>query len=460
MGTRASLTLLTIALFLTACVADLCPKFECGEGTFKRGKFIDATSADPTEGSTRFLVEAFFTATQMYNYLEFNVTGDETLAHPEVECHRYCSAYNARLTRTNTLTVSALEAKYWMFEQTCEEGNGGICTCFNADACADEWSFSPAWMEPAEGQGTDRFEPASNWTVGSLCTANEKGDPHFTGADGSHFDFSGRPNRNYALISDAHIQINAFFGGRYGVWANHAKALTWIRSLAILTGHHLLVLDARRGASAEYGDGYLVRILVDGSAMELDTPGTSLQLWPGAELAWVAAGKRDGGDLIDVYELKVANVVTLRVTLRPEIAAMRTATDGTVHMSIGVERASLSPAVHGILGQTFRPDFIGRLAQQQLVHSDLLHEDVVPGDDAQGFIDGVVKDYQVSALTRADCRFCRFARAALVDEEMARALELTGGYFRGSVGVVGGGGYRVGGGGAKRSPRKALLLNE
>ncbi|CAI5536818.1 unnamed protein product [Closterium sp. Naga37s-1] len=314
-------------------------------------------------------------------------------------------------------------------------------------------------MEPAEGLGTDRVEPASNWTVGSLCTANEKGDPHFTGADGSHFDFSGRPNRNYALISDAHVQVNAFFGGRYGVWANHAKALTWIRSLAVMTGHHLLILDARRGASAEYGDGYLARMVVDGRVRELDTPGTSVQLWPGAELAWVVGGKLDGNDLIDVYELRVANVVTLHVTLRPEIAAMRTATDGTVHMSIGVDWASLSPSVHGVLGQTFRPDFIGRLAQQHLVHSDVLHEDVVPGDNAEGFIDGTVKDYQVSALSKADCRFCRFARAQLVDEEMARALELTGGFLHAGVGVVGGGGYGMKLRGGPFSSGEALLMD-
>ncbi|CAI5507815.1 unnamed protein product [Closterium sp. Naga37s-1] len=403
---------------------------------------------------------------------------------------------------------------------TCARMCAGICTCFNADACVDEWSFSPAWMEPAEGMGTDRVEPASNWTVGSLCTAKEKGDPHFTGADGSHFDFSGRPNRNYALISDAHVQVNAFFGGRYGVWAKHAKALTWIRSLAVMTGHHLLILDARRGASAEYGDGYLARMVVDGKVRELDTPGTSVQLWPGAELAWVVGGKRDGNDLIDVYELRVANVVTLRVTLRPEIAAMRTATDGTVHMSIGVDWASLSPSVHGVLGQTFRPDFIGRLrntgqkcppqhssfcllsppflsptfpsppfsslllpsppsflphtlplfhpllpappcvrAEQQLVHSDLLHEDVVPGDNAEGFIDGTVKDYQVSVLSKADCRFCRFARAQLVDEEMARALELTGGFLHAGVGVVGGGGYGMKLRGGPFSSGEALLMD-
>ncbi|CAI5470835.1 unnamed protein product [Closterium sp. Yama58-4] len=428
----------------------------------------------------------------MYNYLEFNVTGDETLAHPEIECHRYCSAYNAQLRNK----VPELEAKYWINpsrspfpgdtkQQPCiafaqdppspplvvvrafssvisrdvcacgwhvracgwhVRACAGICTCFNADACVDEWSFSPAWMEPAEGLGTDRVEPASNWTF-TLPSLLPPVAP------------SGRPNRNYALISDAHVHVNAFFGGRYGVWANHAKALTWIRSLAVMTGHHLLILDARRGASAEYGNGYLARMVVDGGVREIDTPGTSAQLWPGAELAWVVGGKRDGNDLIDVYELRVANVVTLRVTLRPEIAAMRTATDGTVHMSIGVDWASLSPSVHGVLGQTFRPDFIGRLAQQKLVHSDLLHEDVVPGDNAEGFIDGTVKDYQVSALSKADCRFCRFARAQLVDEEMARALELTGGFLHPGVGVVGGGGYGMKLRGEAFSSGETLLMD-
>lgn len=411
----------TAASLCTPADAEACPKFECGEGKSRRGKFVDPTAVDIEEGSTRFLVEAFFSATQMYNYAEFNVTGDETLAHPEAECFRYCSAYNSKLVdRSDEEYV----AKYWMFEKTSDEGNGGICTCFNRDACSSANSFSPKWMEAAEGARTDRYDPASNWTVGSLCEASEKGDPHFTGADGSHYDFSGIPNKSFALISDAHIQINGFFGGRYARWAKSVKALTWIRSIAILSGHHTLLMEARRGASAGYDRGYLARVVADGNPVQVGRPGAEVPLWSGASLTWTGARQRSSGDLVDVFEVKVGLVALLRLTLRPEVAALRTATDGTIHFAVDVRRAAFSPTVHGVLGQTFRPDFAGRLAQQHLVRSDLLGVDVVPGDNAEGFIDGRVEDYLVSQVTRADCRYCRFARAAAVDAELSRALEI------------------------------------
>ncbi|CAI5955580.1 unnamed protein product [Closterium sp. NIES-64] len=161
--------LVCLALFATAAYADVCPKFVCGPGNFLYGKFTDPS--DPYKEPS--------------DPLNFN---------------------------------SANKAKYWMFEETCLEGSGGICTCYNKLQCKDDKSYSSKWMEPARGVGTVDYEVPANFTVGELCDGNNKGDPHFTGADGSHFDFSGKPNRNYALVSDPHFQMNGFFGGRYSRW--------------------------------------------------------------------------------------------------------------------------------------------------------------------------------------------------------------------------------------------------
>ena len=50
---------------------------------------------------------------------------------------------------------------------------------------------------------------------------------------------------------------------------------------------------------------------------------------------------------------------------------------------------------------------------------------VVPGDNAEGFLDGSVDDYQTSSVDRADCRVCRFTRSLVVDEETAQAIEMS-----------------------------------
>ncbi|CAI7836440.1 unnamed protein product [Closterium sp. NIES-53] len=51
---------------------------------------------------------------------------------------------------------------------------------------------------------------------------------------------------------------------------------------------------------------------------------------------------------------------------------------------------------------------------------------VVPGDNAEGFIDGSMDDYEVTDLVKADCKMCRFTRAHAVDEEMSIAMNMMG----------------------------------
>ncbi|GJP67913.1 hypothetical protein CLOP_g24671 [Closterium sp. NIES-67] len=402
---------LTLLILLSASIANalLCPNFQCGEGLFTLGKFLDPnTPSDVFLEPSDPLVEAYFFPGQMYNYNQYNIF-DEMLSDPYTDCYRFCAGYNSKLPADATIDS---KAKYWMFEETCVDGNGGICACYNAYRCKDETSFTDDWMQPARGDmATDDYEVPANFTVGALCLAVEKGDPHFTGADGSHFDFSGLPNHHFALISDAHLQVNGYFGGRFGAWGNTTKALTWIRSLGIMFGHHTAVLHARNGSSADYGNGYLGHVTVNDRPVRVPAPGLSVALWPGASLRWVNARLRSGNDLVDVYDLLIADMGTLRLTLRPEVKNLRTGDDGVVHFGIDVLGATFSSAVHGVLGQTFRPDFQGRLASQDLKYNPLLRANAVPGDNAEGFIDGTVEDYLVSGLLKSDCRFCRFSRS-------------------------------------------------
>ncbi|CAI7774199.1 unnamed protein product, partial [Closterium sp. NIES-54] len=65
-------------------------------------------------------------------------------------------------------------------------------------------------------------------------------------------------------------------------------------------------------------------------------------------------------------------------------------------------------------------------SQQRLQWSDLLQVMVVPGDNAEGFIDGSMDDYEVTDLVKADCKMCRFTRAHAVDEEMSIAMNMMG----------------------------------
>ena len=174
---------------------------------------------------------------------------------------------------------------------------------------------------------------------------------------------SGVPNHAYALISDSHLQLNAFFGGRYGEYnGNPHKSLTWMRAVAFLFGHNVFIMEARSGSSASYESGYLARMALNGEDIPIPTVGDRLSLLNGElEVVQTKGGETEGSDLIDEFELRVGEKLEMRLVLRPEIEMLRTRDDGLVHFEVDVVKVQVSARAHGILGQTYRPDFAGRL---------------------------------------------------------------------------------------------------
>eukprot|EP00850_Spirogloea_muscicola_P025670 SM003880S14418 [mRNA] locus=s3880:25:1094:- [translate_table: standard] len=111
--------------------------------------------------------------------------------------------------------------------------------------------------------------------VGGLCNPNVVNDPHFTGAQGTRFDFNGLPDRTFCLVSDKQLHINMKLSGYLDSRTTGATALkngkairTWIRELGILWSvngvQHSAVLVARSGKQQERGAGYMQRIEADG----------------------------------------------------------------------------------------------------------------------------------------------------------------------------------------------------
>ncbi|GJP67918.1 hypothetical protein CLOP_g24676 [Closterium sp. NIES-67] len=90
---------LTLLILLSASIANalLCPNFQCGEGLFTLGKFLDPnTPSDVFLEPSDPLVEAYFFPGQMYNYNQYNIF-DEMLSDPYTDCYRFCAGYNSKL---------------------------------------------------------------------------------------------------------------------------------------------------------------------------------------------------------------------------------------------------------------------------------------------------------------------------------------------------------------------------
>lgn len=67
--------------------------------------------------------------------------------------------------------------------------------------------------------------------------------------------------------------------------------------------------------------------------------------------------------------------------------------------------------------------FLPPSSKQKLKFDDHLNVDIVPGENAEGFLDGSKENYESSELNRPDCGFSRFVRATKPDPESSLAVE-------------------------------------
>lgn len=408
---------LALAQTPDASFCETCPIFDCAPEKYRFGFFKSASSPGP-DMSANLLSQVPLGQISGIPPTSAPAEIISILGNSKGQisglCARQCQDYNSMAA-----AAGGVLAAYWslsLYTNKAALGSTpfqGKCFCYGASSCA------PIPGKTIYDLRDYPFITSTIWSMsisGSLCVSGGKGDPHFTGADSSHFDFSGVPNKHFALLSDTDLHVNALFGGRYGPRGSSSqKAQTWMRQISILRGTHSLLLEARAGADASYGDGYMQSIIADGKELQLKDVGEKADVFGDGqvELTWLVRGEPEADDIVDKYEVKVKNVMRMVLTLRPEVEALRTEEDGTVHFGVNIVEANFSPIVHGVLGQTYRPDFATRLKRQQLVYDEILKVNVVPGENAEGFLDGNVLDYMVSDVFSYDCKYAMFSPPVL-----------------------------------------------
>ncbi|CAI5457592.1 unnamed protein product [Closterium sp. Yama58-4] len=251
------------------------------------------------------------------------------------------------------------------------------------------------------------------------------GDPHFEGADGVHFRFTGVPGEAYCLLSDPSLHINMEMAGDSGSLGDDsvssggdasitpgATQRTWVKAIGVLVAGHSLQLRARQGADASLGDGFLQSIVLDGVAQRL-SPSHILESDDGAlrvhhvgvtesngvetETLRIQSGGRQGADFL--------------VHIRPEAVDRQSAADAFVHFSVEVLSGGGLTDPHGVMGQTFRSSQKERSFAVSLQWSRDAQAWEVAGVNGDGYLDGSVESYRSSSLVAADCAFSRFKAA-------------------------------------------------
>ena len=264
-------------------------------------------------------------------------------------------------------------------------------------------------------------------SVGRNCE-HTKDDPHFLGAQGTHFDFNGQPDKSFCLYTDKNVHVNMKMTGYLDTRTTGAtivqdgKALrTWIRELAVMwrddAGEkHTFVMTARSGKQQGRGSGFLKSAVLDGVALAPMKVGEKRILAGGLELAF--SGMTYFGRFeMDSYVIKVGEQLEMQADLRVANPLLQTPTDAMTHINVMFLDAEATDDVHGVMGQTFRLDRVKR-ARDYIAISHMLHRPVsADGATGQGFLDGKTGDYETSAVTETDCMYSAFDGKALPDTQ-------------------------------------------
>ncbi|CAI5991881.1 unnamed protein product [Closterium sp. NIES-65] len=272
--------------------------------------------------------------------------------------------------------------------------------------------------------------------VGRRCAYGEN-DPHFLGAHGTRFDFNGLPDRSFCLYTDRQVHVNMAMRGYLdhrplppsagnrsmlaaARFVNGSAVRTWIRQLAIMwhdgessnsnsTSAHSLVLTARDGKEQTRGaQGFLASATLDNKPLPRLTLGESHVL-SNAQLILSFVGQEKTGPFdVDVYTLRLENLLELELKLRAAHPLLQTPEDAQVHINLMFVDSNPSRQVHGVMGQTYRSGREQRTMEYSRLAALLHHPVSVDGEEGKGFLDGQVGDYETSGVTATDCRFTAF----------------------------------------------------
>ncbi|CAI5974775.1 unnamed protein product [Closterium sp. NIES-64] len=262
--------------------------------------------------------------------------------------------------------------------------------------------------------------------IGGECNPSPKilNDPHLVGAQGTHFDFNGRPDKAFCLLTDRNLHMNMLLRGYYDENTDNAalvvdgKAVhTWIKELGIVWTaggvDRKFRIAARGGKQQERGDGFVKSIEIDGEEIPRMQVGDRVTSDGGLTIEFRGLEKEGPFD-VDYYMLSIAGLITLDLRLRVAHPKLQTPTDAEAHINVGIAELEHTEEIHGVLGQTYRADHAARAADFQRLVANLHRPISADGAEGKGFLDGTPRSYEASDVLAVDCAYTAYGRARKV----------------------------------------------
>eukprot|EP00245_Coleochaete_scutata_P018739 TRINITY_DN989_c0_g2_i1.p1 TRINITY_DN989_c0_g2~~TRINITY_DN989_c0_g2_i1.p1 ORF type:complete len:424 (-),score=69.87 TRINITY_DN989_c0_g2_i1:11-1282(-) len=282
-----------------------------------------------------------------------------------------------------------------------------VCKLFTGDACT----------------GTKKIDHTQgSFKTGGNCNPEIKDDPHFIGAHGVKYDFNGVPGKTFCLVTDAQFHINVRLSGYYASTPSASSTIrSWIKEIIIFWHaagkSYTLQMIARPGKETARGpDGFVQSIIFNGKTLPKfglrdrfvdEQSGLYLELKEFENL---------GAFEVDAYHLYIKGLINAEVRARVAHPKLQLPDDAETHLNLKIRKIDLSRDVHGVLGQTYRDDR-AQLTEKFRKVVEKQHAPIkADGSDGQGFLDGVVEDYETLGALSTACKFDRFVKTAATVE--------------------------------------------
>ncbi|KAL8160021.1 hypothetical protein V2J09_001558 [Rumex salicifolius] len=221
---------------------------------------------------------------------------------------------------------------------------------------------------------------------GSVCQ-----DPRFIGGDGITFYFHGKKDKNFCLLTDPNLHINGHFIGKRS--PNMTRDFTWVQSLGILFETHRLFIGAER--TSKWSDS------VDRLALSYDDepiflPQTEGATWHSPTTPKLTLTRTTSNTNNIAVELEGRLKITAKaVPITEKDSEVHsygiTSHDCFAHLDLGFKFYSLTGDVEGVLGKTYRDDYVSKVNVG-------VKMPVLGGED----------EYETSGLFASDCKVSRF----------------------------------------------------